>query len=160
MQAAGHVQQPCSNPGELPETLRKVPISKYDDLQVFCTLQKPLANYLAALAWRRSRVRVSSGPPQVPHALRVMRSWCESRFGILPMRRSLFRKPMIHVSLPEEPSTDIPAGCVPIPRAFFIMGSADQLEGDPGSPASDEGAQRELQGRVATERQPRPEHGR
>jgi hypothetical protein len=44
MQALTSVQQPCSNPSESPEILRKVPISKYYDLQVFCTLQKPLAN--------------------------------------------------------------------------------------------------------------------
>ena len=35
---------------------------KYGNLQAFCKLQKPLAKYLTALAWRRSRVRVSSGP--------------------------------------------------------------------------------------------------
>ena len=54
-------QQPCSNPSKYPERLRKARTQKYGDLQAFCKLQKPLAKYLSALAWRRSRVRVSSG---------------------------------------------------------------------------------------------------
>ena len=42
----------------------------------------------------------------------------------------------------------------------FSNASGDELEGDPGSPAPDEDAQRELEGRVAAEDEPGPEHGR
>jgi hypothetical protein len=62
MQAAGPVQQPCSNPSKSPEMPRKVLASECRRLQAFCKLWKPPENYRAALAWRRSRVRVSSGP--------------------------------------------------------------------------------------------------
>ena len=60
------VQQPCSNPSKSPEKLGKAPMSEYDDLQEFCKLQKSAANYRAALAWRRSGVRVPSGPLSKP----------------------------------------------------------------------------------------------
>ena len=59
-----HVQQPCSNPSKSPEMLRKVLSSECCHLQAFCTHLKIPANLRAALAWRRSRVRVSSGPLQ------------------------------------------------------------------------------------------------
>jgi hypothetical protein len=42
--------------------LGNTPTQKCGDFQQFCKLWKPLENYLAALAWRRPRVRVSSGP--------------------------------------------------------------------------------------------------
>src|SRR5215203_2132852 len=54
-------QRVCSNPSKYPERLRKARTQKCGYLQAFCKLQKPLAKYLSALAWRRSRVRVSSG---------------------------------------------------------------------------------------------------
>jgi hypothetical protein len=62
MQTITSVQQPCSNPSESPERLRHAPTHKYGDFQQFCKFWKRLGNYLGALAWRRSRVRVSSGP--------------------------------------------------------------------------------------------------
>jgi hypothetical protein len=60
--AVTSVQQPCSNPSKSPERLRKTPTQKCSDFQQFCKIWKPVETYLAALAWRRSRVRVSSGP--------------------------------------------------------------------------------------------------
>jgi hypothetical protein len=62
MQALPAVQQPCSNPGKSPETLRNAPMGKYVNLQAFCKLQKPLAIYHAAFARRRSGVRIPSAP--------------------------------------------------------------------------------------------------
>ena len=38
--------------------------------------------------------------------------------------------------------------------------SGDEVEGEPGSPAPDEDSQCELEGRVAVEGEPGPEHGR
>ena len=60
------VQQPCSNPSKSPEMPEKVPSSECCHLQAFCTHLKTPANLRAALAWRRSRVRVSSGPLRKP----------------------------------------------------------------------------------------------
>jgi hypothetical protein len=67
------VQQPCSNPGKSPEMLGNASTQKHRHLQVFCNLQKPLANYRAALAWRRSGVRVPSGPLYFSIDLQVKR---------------------------------------------------------------------------------------
>ncbi len=62
MQALPTVQQPCSNPGKSPEISGKAVTQKYRNLQAFCKLQKPLANYLTAFARRRSGVRIPSAP--------------------------------------------------------------------------------------------------
>src|SRR5215204_3037020 len=51
------VQQPCSNPSESPETLRKAFTQEYVYFQVFCKLQKPPANYRTAFTRQRSLVR-------------------------------------------------------------------------------------------------------
>jgi hypothetical protein len=53
----------CSNLSKYPAAFRKAPMSKYGDLQAFCKLQNPLANYLAAFARRRAGVRIPSAPP-------------------------------------------------------------------------------------------------
>jgi hypothetical protein len=66
MQAVTAVQQPCSNPSKSPETSRKVLSSEYRHLQGFCTHLKTPANLRGALAWRRSGVRVPSGPLSEP----------------------------------------------------------------------------------------------
>src|SRR5215212_6277513 len=58
----GLVQEPCSNPSEHPEILRKPPQRKSASLQGFCKLWKLLANYRAAFARRRSGVRIPSAP--------------------------------------------------------------------------------------------------
>jgi len=51
------VQQPCSNPSESPETLRKAFTQEYVYFRVFCKLQKPPANYRTAFTRQRSLVR-------------------------------------------------------------------------------------------------------
>ena len=56
------MQQPCSNLSKSPKTLRNAPMGKYGDLQAFCKIPKPLANYRAAFARRRSGVRIPSAP--------------------------------------------------------------------------------------------------
>src|SRR5215216_784702 len=45
-----------------PEMLGNTPTQQCGDFQQFCKVWKPLENYLAALAWRGPRIRVSSGP--------------------------------------------------------------------------------------------------
>ena len=45
-----------------PTTSRNALMGKYGNLQAFCKLQKPLAKYLAAMAQRRSGVRIPSAP--------------------------------------------------------------------------------------------------
>ena len=80
MQALTSVQQPCSNPGKSIEMLGKVLSSECCHLQAFCTHLKTPANLRAALAWRRSRVRVSSGPLLFPlFAGKNLRESCRSR---------------------------------------------------------------------------------
>jgi hypothetical protein len=56
------VQQPCSNPGEYPETLRKGSRQEYALLQEFCKLWNTLANYHAAFTRQRSLVRAQHRP--------------------------------------------------------------------------------------------------
>src|SRR5215217_650788 len=73
MQALTSVQQPCSNPNTCPEMPGDALTQKYGNLQAFCNLQKPPANYRAALAWRRSGVRVPSGPLSFSFHLQVKR---------------------------------------------------------------------------------------
>jgi hypothetical protein len=68
------VQQPCSNLSKSPEMLGNTPTQKCGDFQQFCKLWKPLEDYLAALAWRRSGVRVPSGPLSFSFYLQVKRS--------------------------------------------------------------------------------------
>jgi hypothetical protein len=71
MQALAAVQQRCSNPGKSPEMLGKAPSSECFYLQAFCTHLKTPANLRAALAWRRSGVRVPSGPLSFSFYLQV-----------------------------------------------------------------------------------------
>jgi uncharacterized membrane protein YphA (DoxX/SURF4 family) len=52
----------CSNPSESPEIPGKASRQKYGNLQAFCNLQKPPANYHTAFARRRSGVRIPSAP--------------------------------------------------------------------------------------------------
>src|SRR5215203_4138752 len=73
MQAVTSVQQPCSNPSKSPDTSRKVLSSEYRHLQGFCTHLKTPANLRGALAWRRSGVRVPSGPLPFSFYLQVKR---------------------------------------------------------------------------------------
>jgi hypothetical protein len=80
------VQQPCSNPSKSPERLRKTQTQKCGDFQQFCTHLKTPANLRGALAWRRTRVRVSSGPLRKGSVLQVK---CRERItgstGIRPL---------------------------------------------------------------------------
>jgi hypothetical protein len=57
IQALASVQQPCSNPSKSPEMLGNASTQKHLDLQVFCNLQKPSANYHTAFTRQRSLVR-------------------------------------------------------------------------------------------------------
>ena len=56
------VQQPCSNPSECPESLRKALCEEYAYLQLFRKPQKFVARYRADSARRRSGVRSPSAP--------------------------------------------------------------------------------------------------
>ena len=62
MRALTSVQQPCSNPSKYPEMSRNALVQKYGYLQVFCTLEKPLANYRAAFTRQRPLVRSQHRP--------------------------------------------------------------------------------------------------
>ena len=79
-------QRLCSNPSKSPEMLGNTPTQKCGDFQQFCKLWKPLENQLGALAWRRTRVRVSSGPLRKGSVLQVK---CRERItgsrGIRPL---------------------------------------------------------------------------
>jgi hypothetical protein len=79
----GKFRQPvslCSNPSKYPEMPRKVPLSEYCYLQAFCTKLKTSANLRSALAWRRPRVQVSSGPLRFYRDLQVKRGRLEKVF--------------------------------------------------------------------------------
>jgi hypothetical protein len=68
------VQQPYNNPGNSPEMLRKASKQKkYGDLQVFCKLKKPSANYRTAFTRQRSLVRSQHRPPRFLQYLQVKR---------------------------------------------------------------------------------------
>ncbi len=56
------VQQPCSNPGESLEMLRKELTQEYGYLRAFCKLQKRLANHRTAFTRQRSLVRNQHRP--------------------------------------------------------------------------------------------------
>jgi hypothetical protein len=58
----GLVQQPCSNPGEYPENLRRLSLRKYAYLQVFCKLWKAPAKHRASLTRRGSLVQIQHRP--------------------------------------------------------------------------------------------------
>ena len=88
--AVTSVQQPCSNPSKSPEILRKVTSSECLYLQVFCTHLKTPANLRAALAWRRSGVRVPSGPRSLSVDLQVKR---EERKEAPACSRALVQQP-------------------------------------------------------------------
>jgi hypothetical protein len=64
-------QHQCSNPSKSPEIPRKVPKQKYDDLQVFCKLQKSPANNRATFTRQRSLVRTQHRPLQKSAVLQV-----------------------------------------------------------------------------------------
>jgi hypothetical protein len=55
------VQQPCSNPGEYPEILRKSLAGKYRYLQEICNAGKCWENYRKRLLISRFEVRVLGG---------------------------------------------------------------------------------------------------
>ena len=90
MQALPAVQQPCSNPSESSETLRKAPTQKCVNFQQFCKLWKRLENHLGALAWRRPGVQVPSGPLLFYGDLQVKR---EERKEAPVCSRALMQQP-------------------------------------------------------------------
>jgi len=58
------MQQPCSNPGKSPETMRTASTEKYGNLQGFCKFEKRVAIYHAAFTRQRSLVRNQHRPLQ------------------------------------------------------------------------------------------------
>ena len=62
IRAPPFVQQPCSEPAESPEHLRKTTTQKYSHFQLFCKLQKRPAIHRAAFTRQRSLVRNQHRP--------------------------------------------------------------------------------------------------